>query len=308
MAQAPAGTIEDTASSDLLSNLGPFRRHLDAANRSPNTIRAYSEAVRQLDAYLADRGMPRALGALNREHVEAFIVDQLTRHKPASAANRYRSLQQFFRWLAEEGEIRESPMARMKPPTIPETPPPVLRDDDTAALFKATAGTAFDDRRDRAIIRLFLDTGIRRAEMAGLRVTDVDADLRVVQVTGKGRRVRAVPYDREAARELDRYLRARSHHADADSPWLWLGKKGKLTDTGISQMLRRRGRQAGLEGLHPHLFRHTAAHELMAEGMQEGDLMRIFGWRSPLMPKRYGASAADERAIASYRKLRDQSR
>lgn len=58
--------------------------------------------------------MPRAVAAIHREHVEAFVEDQLARLKPASAANRYRSLQQFFRWLVDEGEIKESPMARVR--------------------------------------------------------------------------------------------------------------------------------------------------------------------------------------------------
>lgn len=68
--------------------------------------------------------MPRAVADVRREHVESFIEDQLTRLKPA---NRYRSLQQFFKWLADDGEIEASPMARVKPPTIPEAPPDVLR-------------------------------------------------------------------------------------------------------------------------------------------------------------------------------------
>ena len=133
------------------------------------TIKSYSEAVRQLDAFLSDRGMPRAVAAIHRKHIEAFIEDQLARLRPVSAANRYRSVQQFFKWLVSEGELRESPMVRMRPPTIPETPPPILREVDTDALFKVTAGTSFEERRDRALIRLLLDTGIRRAELAGLR-------------------------------------------------------------------------------------------------------------------------------------------
>ena len=100
------------------------------------------DAVSRLDAFLEAHGMPRAVAAIRREHVEAFIEDQLARLKPASAANRYRSLQQFFRWLVDEGEIRESPMARMKPPTIPETPPDVLRRGRDRKLLDATAGRA----------------------------------------------------------------------------------------------------------------------------------------------------------------------
>jgi site-specific recombinase XerD len=262
MAQVPAGTAEDTASSpDVTLNLASFGRHLRAGNRSPLTIRSYSEAVRQFDAFLAGKGMPRAVAGIRREHVEAFIEDQLARLRPSSAANRYRSLQQFFRWLVDEGELRESPMAKMRPPTIPEEPPEVLHKEQTDALMKETAGTGFDERRDRAIVRLLLDTGMRRAEIAGLRLEDVDREQGVVFVLGKGRRPRACPYDREAARDLDRYLdRARAHHPHADSPWLWLGKKGRLTENGIAQLLKRRGRAAGLDGLHPHLFRHTYAH------------------------------------------------
>ncbi len=79
---------------------------------------------------------------------EAFIEDQLARLKPAIAANRYRSLQQFFRWLVDEGELKESPMARMKPPTVPETPPPVIHDDAVKRLLATTEGTGFDDIPD----------------------------------------------------------------------------------------------------------------------------------------------------------------
>jgi len=310
MAKVPTDAPEDTASSaDVLLNLSAFVPHLRSMNRSSNTIRGYVEAVEKLDAFLAANGMPRAVANIRREHIEAFIEDQLARLRPASAANRYRSVQQFFRWLVEEGEIRESPMAKMHPPTIPETPPPVLRGDEIEALRKATTGTSFDDRRDRAIIEVLYATGIRRAELAGLKVDDIDTDLQVAVVLGKGSRPRAVPYDDEAAKVLNRYmLRTRPKHTSAKLPWLWLGKKGRLTESGIAQILNRRGLEAGVGKINPHRFRHAAAHERMAEGMQEGDVMRLFGWRSPQMPKRYGASAADERAIDAYRRLKGTKR
>ena len=82
-----------------------------------------------LVAFLADKGMPTAVRSIRREHVEAFIVAELERTAPASAARRYRSLQQLFNWLDEEGEIDASPMTKMRPPKIPEKPVPVLSDD-----------------------------------------------------------------------------------------------------------------------------------------------------------------------------------
>jgi site-specific recombinase XerD len=103
--------------------------------------------------------MPNDVGDLTREHLEEFVADTLTRSKPATASIRYRALQQFFKWAVEEGEIDVSPVAKMKPPHIPEEPPPIVTTEDLTRLLKSCDGKDFQSRRDAAIIRLLLDTG-----------------------------------------------------------------------------------------------------------------------------------------------------
>ena len=100
-------------------------------------------------------------------------------------------------------------------------------------------------------------------------------------VVGKCGRERALPFGNRTGKALDQYLRARARHPHAKLKWFWIGRKGRVTASGIAQLLRRRGREAGIEHLHAHLFRHTFAHLSLRQGSGETDLMRLAGWKSP---------------------------
>jgi integrase/recombinase XerC len=134
----------------------------------------------------------------------------------------------FRKWAVTEGELDASPMAGMNPPQIPDEPPPVLTDEELRRLLKACEGRDFTDRRDAAILRLFLDTGVRVSEAAGIMLPgDLELDDQVVIVLGKGRRPRTVPFGRKTA--LARYLRMRAGHPFAYLPNLWLGQAGAVS-------------------------------------------------------------------------------
>ena len=298
---------------DLGDELASFTRHLRAANVSPNTVYAYAGAVVSLGRFLAEHEHPTDVRLVRREHVEEWINGLLATYKPTTAHQRFRGAQRFFHWYAsvDDAETFRSPMAKMRPPRLPEYLPDVLTIDQLRALLAACAGRTFEDRRDAALLRIFFDTGARRAEVADLRWSsdpaerreDVDLSTGNVRLFGKGRRERYASLSPSTIEALEAYIRVRKVHPHSAEPWLWLGRKGRLTDSGIAQTIRDLGLRAGIAGLHPHVLRHSWRHHAASAGMSREDMMQLGGWRSDAMLRRYASSTANARALDSARAI-----
>ena len=292
--------------------LGPllesWERHLAAARKSRHTIRSYSDSVRALIRHAGDD----ATTAITPDQLRDFFAAELGRIAPASVAIHFRNLRVFFGWLAKEEPslVPVSPMAGLEVPRAPRPHKPPFTEGELAAFLKATSGAKFEDRRDHAIIRILIDTGMRISGLAGLQYipedaerSDVNLSRRVLVITLKGGNRHQVPIGRKAVAAIDRYLRARLRHQHQAEDWLWLGARGQFTAWGIRQMLMRRGEQAGITGVYPHRFRHTFADQWLAGGGDAYDLMKIAGWESLAMVAVYADDRAGERARQAHARL-----
>lgn len=277
--------------------LADFERSLRAQARSEKTIRLYADAVGRLQAHLAERGRPTDVGQIARADVEWWMAAENGRVAPSTANLLYRSASRFFGWCEAEGIVETSPMARMHAPKAPAVPVPVLTPEQVQAMLDACRGRDFRSRRDACIIAMLAGLGLRRAELGNLRVDDVDRDQQRVYVVGKGDRGRFVSYGAPVARHIDAYARIRARHPAASSEAFLLGvTRRPFGPSGVGQAVANRAEQAGLGRVHPHQFRHTLAHNWLASGRSETDLMTVTGWTSRQMLSRYGASAASSRA------------
>ena len=225
---------------------------------------------------LIAQGMPADVEEVDAEHLRAFLLAEERRTSAPSAAVHFRNLRVFFGWLAREGErTNPNPMDRVDPPKVTKQAKPFFEDEELAALLKTCEGASFQDRRDMAIVRILIDTeelspAWRTCAMTWTKdaANDVFLTQRRLRIRLKGGDETWVPIGKKAASALDRYLRARARHPEASSPWLWLGHQGHnrahMTDSGVRVMLGRRGKQAGVQNVHPHRFRRSFADKWLA--------------------------------------------
>jgi integrase/recombinase XerD len=288
---------------DLPELLSSWLRHLVAEHKSPATIALYDRGVR---AFLAWCQQAQVEPVLDRATVTAFTADLLQAGREPATARAYQlAVRLFAAWLADEGELDVDPLAGLKPPKLDAKVVPVLSEVQIKALLAACQGKEFRDRRDEALVRLMLETGIRAGEAISLTLDDVDLTTGMATVVrGKGGKGRRVAFGPHTARALDRYLRVRRGHKLAATRRLWLADNGRnFRYDGLRATLVWRAQLAGIKGFHPHVLRHTAASRWLAAGGSEGGLMAVAGWANRAMLDRYAAATRAERAAAEARGL-----
>ncbi|MFC9995856.1 tyrosine-type recombinase/integrase [Nocardia sp. NPDC127526] len=208
---------------DLRELKDDFATALRRRNRSQVTISGYLLRIGYFIDYLIEHELPTLAPEVTRDHIGGFIESLLTRPNkrtgeplsPEYARGHYRALQQFFKYLAAEDIIEHDPFDRMALPDAPESLTAVPPDEALRALLAECAGTDFESLRDTAIIRMFIDTGCRVGELAGLDIDEIDFAENTALVIGKGRRPRTAPFGDKTRIALRKYLRARAKHRQA---------------------------------------------------------------------------------------------
>lgn len=288
---------------DLAELLPSWVMHLRAERKSPQTVESYLIGARLFLTWCDAEDIP---AVLDRRTVSAFTAGLLASgSEPATARARHMALRRFSAWLADEEEIDRDELIGLKPPKLDVKVVPRLSEDQCRALVKACTGKEFVDRRDEALVRFMLETGVRAGEVIAMGLADMDAVAGAAVVRrGKGGKGRVVPFGPQTGRAVDRYLRLRRAHKLAADPALWLGGGGqRFAYHGLRVALGRRAELAGIEAFTPHVLRHTAASRWLSAGGSEGGLMAVAGWSRRDMLDRYVADTAAERATAEARHL-----
>ena len=268
-------------------------------DKAKSTRVLYLDSLRRFARDLPDG---RTLDAATRKDVQGYFASlQAQGLARATIRSRWIALRSFYGWALAEDEIDVNPMDGIKVARGESPPVRFAEDADLAILFKSLSGRGIWERRDLAMIRLAAATGMRLAELAALRVEDVDLARQIVFVRhGKGDKSRLCVFDRQTGAILDRYMRTRARHRHGASPALWITRFGPFTRKGIQGTLTRRCELAGIAPFGWHSLRHRYVDKFLERGGQEGSLARLGGWSDPAVMRRYGASRATERALHEY--------
>ena len=287
----------DTASLDSLAE-----GHIlscRSEGKSPRTVAIYGTVLRNFLWYCKKAGVPTRAERITPQHIRAFLwyvgSEEHRWDSTSPAAMRpgnsatvncyYRSLHSFFNWLEREELLAVNPFGRLKAPKRERKVIRALSPGEVEALFQACSGKDPLDVRNRAIIMVFLDTGLRLSELASLSLNDVDANTGSIIVrNGKGGKQRVVRIGAKAQKALWKYV---TIYRSGSSESLFLTRSGEPLDPrGVKMLVKRLGIEAGLR-VHPHQLRHTFAISFLRAGGDVFSLQYLLGHSTLAMTQRY---------------------
>jgi site-specific recombinase XerD len=281
------------------------------ANRSPNTVRAYSGELRKLAGFLAARGHSLRMEDLRHEDLRAYQRHlAATLRSPASRARGLVAVRSWLRWLAREGLVAEDLSNRVTLPRQEQRLPRPMTSDELAALLAALPSGTPLEKRDRALVHFLISTGCRISEALRLDRTDVPRQGHRLIVTGKGAKQRAVYLTEDAKAALDDYLQSRDDTSMAlfvnYDPASRPGDDRRLTPDGARHVVRRLRRELGAWSFRsPHVARHTAATSLLEVTGGDVRLVQEVLGHANLNTLQGYTKIVDARKQAAYRQYQD---
>ena len=279
-----------------------YRQYLlscKAEDKLPKTIEAYTRSLLMLVQTTGQKPV-RAITATDIRLSLLAVKDK--NWAPSTVHQYYRSISTFFRWCIREEIIDKNPMQNVRPPVIPKLIKRPFSPRDIEEYQKLIAGDTFLARRNRAIVYLFNDSGVRLAEMVGIKIADIDMNSDTIRVFGKGRKERIVPIGKRTQRALWEYLLCRTDNL----PDLWLTEERRpMRRSGMQILIYRLSKRAGVTDAKcgPHTWRHTAAFQCRTNGMSLEEVQQLLGHSSPDTTRRYlGTFDATNQMVIAHRK------
>lgn len=261
--------------SELQESLQLWLESMQARGLSPKTLRNYRDTVGRFLNFLESLNL-RTLDAVQPHHIRKWLL-----HRQAHGVsnyelhNAYRQPRTFWNWCMREGLTENNPFAKVEKPRLMPTAKPALSPEEVQALLNACEGKDWRRMRDKALILLLLDTGLRIHEAHALTVGDAKQERLLIR--GKGGKQRLVFLSPEVRLALRKYLNACPYPLNDDSP-LWWGTYGALTLWGILEVIQKIGKRAGLpKHLGAHAFRRTFATWSLRSGIDLETLRQLMG-------------------------------
>ncbi len=200
----------------------------------------------------------------------------------ATVWTHYKNLSAFFNFCCGEDYLEKNPTASVSKPRVPKTLPRILTEDEIRALLKAAKARGFLGKRNTALIALLFDSGLRASEICGLKLEDVSLENQVVKVFGKGSKERIIPFSKETAKLLLRYLKVRRDFPFEEG--FFVTKNGDGFNRYILfRTVKRLAERAGIDPskASPHVLRHSFATSWIRAGGDTKRLQHMLGHSDP---------------------------